>query len=136
MTFDRKQLAKRWAVAVALPWSTSATSIRRGCQAGSVERDVHCTSGRMQQLGGPKLKNARKNAIASIKANADRQTANVLPVIREIQKAGASTLRDLANALNARGIPTARAANGMRRRFGTSRRGPRAAGCNLGPCSV
>jgi hypothetical protein len=47
-------------------------------------------------------------ALASIKASADHQAANVLPIIREIQKSGASTLRDLANALNARGIPTAR----------------------------
>jgi Recombinase len=34
--------------------------------------------------------------------------ANVLPIIREIRKAGASTLRDIADALNARGIQTAR----------------------------
>jgi len=60
------------------------------------------------RLGGPKLKTARKNALASIKANADRQAANVLPIIREIQKSGASTLRELADALNARGISTAR----------------------------
>jgi DNA invertase Pin-like site-specific DNA recombinase len=59
------------------------------------------------RLGGPKLKTARKNAVASIRANADRQAANVLPVIREIQN-GASSLRDLADALNARGIPTSR----------------------------
>ena len=31
-----------------------------------------------------------------------------LAVIREAQKAGASTLRQIAEALNARGIPTAR----------------------------
>ncbi len=60
------------------------------------------------KLGGPKLRIARKNAVASIKANADRQAANVLPIIREIQKTGASTLRNVADALNARGIPTAR----------------------------
>jgi len=60
------------------------------------------------KLGGPKLKAARKNAVVSIKANADRQAANVLPIIHEIQKTGASTLRNLADALNARGIPTAR----------------------------
>jgi DNA invertase Pin-like site-specific DNA recombinase len=48
------------------------------------------------KLGGPRLKMARKNAVASIKANADRQAANVLPIIREIQKTGAYTLRDLA----------------------------------------
>jgi len=34
--------------------------------------------------------------------------ANVLPIIRDIQRAGASTLRDIADALNARGIATAR----------------------------
>jgi DNA invertase Pin-like site-specific DNA recombinase len=60
------------------------------------------------KLGGPKLTLARRNALASIKANADRQAANVLPVIREVQRTGAVTLRDLADALNARGIPTAR----------------------------
>ncbi len=60
------------------------------------------------KLGGPKLRIARKNAVASIKASADRQAANVLPIIREIQKTGASTLRDVADALNARGIPTSR----------------------------
>jgi DNA invertase Pin-like site-specific DNA recombinase len=60
------------------------------------------------KLGSPKLTVARKNALASIKANADRQAANVLPIIREIKKTGASTLRDVADALNARGIQTAR----------------------------
>jgi DNA invertase Pin-like site-specific DNA recombinase len=60
------------------------------------------------RLGGPKLKTARKNAVASIRANADRQAANVIPIIREIQRTGVSTLRDLADALNARGIPTSR----------------------------
>jgi hypothetical protein len=32
----------------------------------------------------------------------------VLPIIREAQKAGARTLREIAEALNARGIATAR----------------------------
>jgi DNA invertase Pin-like site-specific DNA recombinase len=60
------------------------------------------------KLGGPKLRIARRNAIAAIKGNADRQAANVLPIIREVQRTGAVTLRDLADALNARGIPTPR----------------------------
>jgi DNA invertase Pin-like site-specific DNA recombinase len=60
------------------------------------------------KLGGPKLIVARRNALAAIKANADRQAANVLPIIREIQKTGASTLRNVADALNARGISTTR----------------------------
>jgi DNA invertase Pin-like site-specific DNA recombinase len=59
-------------------------------------------------LGGPKLDEARQSAFASIKANADRHAANVLPIIREVRKSGATTLRDIAAALNARGVHTAR----------------------------
>jgi hypothetical protein len=40
-------------------------------------------------------------------ANADYHAANVLPVIREIQRSGAS-LHEIADALNARGIGTPR----------------------------
>ena len=59
-------------------------------------------------LGNPRLHEARRNAVEAVKAEADRYAANVLPIIREAQKAGASTLRQIAEALNARGIPTAR----------------------------
>jgi hypothetical protein len=60
------------------------------------------------KLGGPKLRQARKLAAAALQATADRHAANVLPIIREVQKAGARTLREIADALNARGVPTAR----------------------------
>jgi DNA invertase Pin-like site-specific DNA recombinase len=60
------------------------------------------------KLGGPKLAEAREAAAASIKALADRHAANVLPVIREIRRAGATSLHQIADALNARGISTAR----------------------------
>jgi DNA invertase Pin-like site-specific DNA recombinase len=59
-------------------------------------------------LGNPRLHVARKSAVEAVTAEADRFAANVLPVIREAQKAGANTLRQIADALNARGIPTAR----------------------------
>ena len=59
-------------------------------------------------LGNPRLTQARKNAVEAVKAEADRYAANVLPIIREAQKAGARTLREIAEALNARGITTAR----------------------------
>jgi DNA invertase Pin-like site-specific DNA recombinase len=59
-------------------------------------------------LGNPVLHKARKNALAAISTEADRHAANVLPLIREAQRAGASTLRQLAEALNARGVATAR----------------------------
>jgi hypothetical protein len=42
--------------------------------------------------------------VDAVKAEADRFAANVLPIIREAQKAGARTLRELADAPNARGI--------------------------------
>ncbi|SCB40246.1 Site-specific DNA recombinase [Bradyrhizobium shewense] len=59
-------------------------------------------------LGNPRLHMARKEAVEAVKAEAERYAANVLPIIREAQKAGASTLRQIVDALNARGIPTAR----------------------------
>ena len=65
---------------------------------------------RRVKLGGPKLAEARKVAVASIKTLADRHAANVLPVIREIQRAGATSLHQIADALNARGISTPRGA--------------------------
>jgi hypothetical protein len=66
------------------------------------------TIAEIRTLGNPKLNAARKTAVQAVKAEADRYAANVLPIIREAQKAGASTLRQIAEALNARGIPTAR----------------------------
>src|SRR4030081_324622 len=59
-------------------------------------------------LGNPKLSVARKSALEAVTVEADRFAANVLPIIREAQKAGAATLRDIAAALNARGVATAR----------------------------
>ena len=59
-------------------------------------------------LGSPMLSKARESAVATIKAGADQHAANILPIIREAQKAGATTLRAVADALNARGISTPR----------------------------
>jgi DNA invertase Pin-like site-specific DNA recombinase len=59
-------------------------------------------------LGSPKLAQARKSAIATVKAAADQHAANVLPVIREIQRTGARSLHKIANTLNVRGITTPR----------------------------
>ncbi|MEY9459768.1 DNA invertase Pin-like site-specific DNA recombinase [Bradyrhizobium ottawaense] len=59
-------------------------------------------------LGNPKLHVARKGAVEAVKAEAERYAANVLPIIKEAQKAGATSLREIAAALNARGVATAR----------------------------
>ena len=60
------------------------------------------------KLGSPKLDVARPAAVASLKAEADRFATNILPIIREIQKSGATSLHAVADALNARGVSTAR----------------------------
>jgi recombinase-like protein len=46
--------------------------------------------------------------VEAVKAGADQYAANVIPIIREAQRAGANTLRQIADALNARGVATAR----------------------------
>jgi hypothetical protein len=51
-------------------------------------------------LGNPKLHVARKGATDAVKAETDRYAANVLPIIREAQKAGARTLGELAGSLS------------------------------------
>ena len=60
------------------------------------------------RLGNPRLAEAAARGVASSKAEADQFAANVLPVIREIQAAGAKSANAIASALNKRGIPTAR----------------------------
>src|ERR1700674_5431469 len=60
------------------------------------------------KLGGPKLTDARKAAAAAIEAAADQHAAKVLPIVHEIQRAGAKSLKAIADALNARGVSTAR----------------------------
>jgi DNA invertase Pin-like site-specific DNA recombinase len=60
------------------------------------------------QLGGPKRLEASALGVAANKANAERFSANVLPIIREIQASGVTTLRGVARALNARGVQSAR----------------------------
>ncbi len=60
------------------------------------------------RLGNPKLHEAIALGVAANKANANRFAANVLPIIREIQASGVTTLRGVARALDARGIQSAR----------------------------
>ena len=66
---------------------------------------------------------------------ADRFAANVAPIIRNIERAGVTTLQGIADALNARGIRTARG----RRWYATTvknvldRARPRYATCSAPP---
>ena len=60
------------------------------------------------KLGNPNIEHARKRAIAAIKGEAERAAGNVLPIINEVRRAGATSLRQIAEALNSRGISTPR----------------------------
>src|SRR6266699_1902496 len=60
------------------------------------------------KLGNPRAAETIGRAHDAARAVADQFAVNVLPIVREIQASGLTTLRDLAGALNARGIRTAR----------------------------
>jgi hypothetical protein len=59
-------------------------------------------------LVNPRLSEARDIANAAHKAGANAHADAVAPAIREAKAAGAKSLRQIAAALNARGIATAR----------------------------
>ena len=62
-------------------------------------------------LGHPRLAEARAIANAHHKAGADTFADTVAPTIHEVQAAGAKSLREIAAALNGRGIAAARGGN-------------------------
>src|SRR6516225_1527034 len=59
------------------------------------------------RLGNPRLHEVRAKGSESMKAAADRFAANVLPLIQPLRAEGKS-LREIAKALDERGVPTAR----------------------------
>ena len=61
-----------------------------------------------RQDGASRQQDAQAKPAPSIKALADRHAANVLPIIREIRRSGATSLHQIVDALNARGISTPR----------------------------
>jgi DNA invertase Pin-like site-specific DNA recombinase len=60
------------------------------------------------KLGNPRWAETLEATNAGRMESADRFAANVLPIIRENQNSGVSSLRGIAKALTARGIKTAR----------------------------
>lgn len=60
------------------------------------------------KLGSPNPEKGSKVGVIQLTKNADRFASNVLPIIREIREVGVTTYRGIAQALNARGIQTAR----------------------------
>jgi DNA invertase Pin-like site-specific DNA recombinase len=65
--------------------------------------------GRGQRLGNrTNLAEAQRQGAEAGRRKADQHAANVAPVIAEVRRAGASTLREIAAALTARGVRTPR----------------------------
>jgi DNA invertase Pin-like site-specific DNA recombinase len=60
------------------------------------------------RLGNPRPAEALEQGRAALKAAADRRAANVLPIIRAIQEGGIKSPAEIAEALNARNVRTAR----------------------------
>ena len=72
-------------------------------------------TGRALRLGGPKwdhladkVDQARKNSLKTRQSAAKARTADLAPILADIRAGGATSLRQVAAELNARGIPTAR----------------------------
>ena len=60
------------------------------------------------KLGNPNLDAIRGSGGEAGKAEAERFAGTVLPIIKQVKKAGASTLQQISDALNDRGVATAR----------------------------
>jgi DNA invertase Pin-like site-specific DNA recombinase len=69
---------------------------------------LEAAKARGKRLGNPQLSKAAKRGTASVKANAWRFAANVLPIIREIERTGAKSRNAIAAKLNERNVRTAR----------------------------
>ena len=80
----------------------------RALIAGRTKSALAAAKAKGVKLGNPNIKEAQEAAVAAVRAEADRAAGNVLPIIAEIRKSGATTLRAIAEALNARGLPTPR----------------------------
>jgi DNA invertase Pin-like site-specific DNA recombinase len=67
---------------------------------------------RGKKLGGDRgvvpSRKTRALAVAALKARADSRAADIAPIIADLQAAGKTSLRDIAEGLNGAGIPTAR----------------------------
>jgi len=80
----------------------------RALIAGRTKSALAAAKAKGVKLGNPNIEAARGAAVAAVKAEAARAARNVLPIIAEIRKSGSTTLRAIAEALNARGVPTPR----------------------------
>src|SRR5262245_4271404 len=69
---------------------------------------LQAAKARGTKLGNPQISTAAAMGRAALAAAGDQYAANVVPVIREIQKAGALSANAIAAKLNERKVPTRR----------------------------
>ena len=69
----------------------------RALISGRTKSALAAAKARGVQLGNPNIKAARRGAVAAIKAQADRAAGNVTPIISKVRRAGAVSLRQIAN---------------------------------------
>ena len=60
------------------------------------------------QLGNPRLHEARERAAASNRASAHQFRLDMLPIIKDMQQDGLTTLKEIADCLNRRGYTARR----------------------------
>lgn len=58
------------------------------------------------RLGNPHLSQARLSAVVANQRKAAEHAASIVPIIKQIRKAGVASLRGIAQCLNARGYKT------------------------------
>jgi DNA invertase Pin-like site-specific DNA recombinase len=75
-----------------------AIAYRHAVHSEHTKAGIAAAKKRGVKFGGP----------AANKAKADRFAANVVPIIHQVKASGVTTLRGIAGALTARGIPTPR----------------------------
>ena len=80
----------------------------RALIAGRTKSALAAAKARGVKLGNPHIEAARGEAVAATKAEADRAAGNGLPIIADIRESGATALRAIAEALNARRVPIPR----------------------------
>jgi DNA invertase Pin-like site-specific DNA recombinase len=68
---------------------------------------LRAAKARGTKLGNPNLAQARRKAVEALKGSAEQFAANVLPIIRTLQRDGTSN-NAIAAQLNARNVKTAR----------------------------
>ena len=82
-------------------------AIRQSGERASFQHSTASHPGRLLD-GGEGCQAGAVNLVLRPQVHVAVVRTNVLPIIREVQRAGAEPLRAIAEALNARGIPTAR----------------------------